>query len=139
MTFFARPIVALGFGAFLLCGETCLHFDSLLSLPANVFSLPIHDWVAGVFLLYGAARSRRDWVSGRPYLVAAWAFNLSLLGGAFWGHLEGWSSQLPEEHWISEPVLLTIIGVLSLLALCSLVSTLVLTSPPNHRPPTAGH
>jgi hypothetical protein len=60
MTLLARPVVAIGFGAFLLCAETCLHFESLLSLPQSWLSLPIHDWVAGSFLIYAGARSERD-------------------------------------------------------------------------------
>jgi len=129
MSIFALPIVALGFGAFLLCAETCLHFESLLSLPKSWLSLPIHDWAAGLFLVYAGVRSRRDWVSGRPVQAAAWAFNLSLLYTAFVGHLESWSSHVPDEGWIPERVLVSIIGVLFAVALCGLVSTLLLTNP----------
>jgi hypothetical protein len=57
MTFFANPSLAIAFGAFLLCAETCLHFESLLALPESWLSLPIHDWVAGCFLLYDGVRT----------------------------------------------------------------------------------
>ena len=129
MTFFASPILAIGFGAFLICAETCLHFESLLALPGSWLSLPIHDWVAGSFLIYGGVRSQRDWGTGRLYQVAAWAFNGSLLCGAFFGHLEDWSTAVPAEGWISERALVTIIGFLFTISLCGLVSTIMLTSP----------
>jgi hypothetical protein len=128
MTFFASPILAIVVGAFLICAETCLHFQSLLALPGSWLSLPIHDWVAGSFLIYGGVRGQRDWGTGRLYQVAAWAFNVSLLCGAFFGHLEDWSTEVPAEGWISERALVTIIGFLLTISLCGLVSTIMLTS-----------
>jgi hypothetical protein len=128
MTFFASPILAIVVGAFLICAETCLHFQSLLALPGSWLSLPIHDWVAGSFLIYGGVRGQRDWGTGHLYQVAAWAFNVSLLCGAFFGHLEDWSTEVPAEGWISERPLVTIIGFLLTISLCGLVSTIMLTS-----------
>jgi hypothetical protein len=129
MTFLASPILAIGFGAFLTCAETCLHFESLLALPGSWLSLPVHDWVAGSFLVYGGVRSQRDWGTGRLYQVAAWAFNASLLCGAFFGHLEDWSTEVKAEGWISEQAFVIIIGFLLMISLCGLVSTIMLTSP----------
>jgi len=129
MTSFASPILAIGFGAFLMCAETCLHFESLLGLPGSWLSLPIHDWVAGSFLIYGGVKSQRDWGTGRLYQVAAWAFNVSLLCGAFFGHLEDWSAEVPAQGWISERALVIIIGFLFAISLCGLVSTMAVTSP----------
>jgi hypothetical protein len=126
MTLFASPILAMVFGAFLMCAETCLHFESLLALPGSWLSLPIHDWVAGSFLIYGGVRSQRDWGTGRLHQVAAWAFNVSLLCGAFFGHLEDWSTEAPSEGWISERALVTMIGFLLTISLCGLVSTIML-------------
>ncbi len=128
MTFFANPILAIGFGAFLLCAETCLHFESLLALPGSWLSLPIHDWVAGGVLVYGGVRSRREWRTGRLYQLAAWAFNASLLCGAFFGHLEEWSAGAPAEDWISARALVIIIGVLFAISLGALVSTMTVAS-----------
>jgi hypothetical protein len=128
MTFFANPILAIGFGAFLLCAETCLHFESLLALPGSWLSLPIHDWVAGGFLLYGGVRSQREWSTGRLYQLAAWAFNASLLCGAFLGYLEDWSAGARAEDWLSERALVIIIGFLFAISLCALVSTMTVTS-----------
>jgi len=126
MTFFASPILAIGFGAFLLCAETCRHFESVLSLPETWRALPIHDWLAGLFLVYGGVRNQRDRGTGRLYQLTAWAFSVSLLCGAFFRHLEEWSPQTPEDGWISEPALVSIIGVLLAVSLCGLVSTMVL-------------
>jgi len=128
MTFFANPILAIGFGAFLLCAETCRHFESLLALPGSWLSLPIHDWVAGCFLVYGGVRSQREWSTGRLYQLGAWAFNASLLCGAFLGHLEDWSAGAPAEDWISERPLVIIIGFLFAISVCALVSTMMVTS-----------
>jgi hypothetical protein len=135
MTWLARPIVAIGFGAFLVCAETCLHFESFLSLPQSWLSLPIHDWVAGCFLIYGGVRSNRDWRTGRLYQLAAWAFNASLMCGAFFAHLEEWSSNVPADGWISAGAFLIIIGVLFAVSVGGLVSTIALTSPPPHDAP----
>jgi hypothetical protein len=128
MSFFANPILAIGFGAFLLCAETCLHIESLLALPGSWLSLPIHDWVAGCFLLYGGVRSQREWSTGRLYQLAAWAFNASLLCGAFLGHLEDWSAGTLAEGSIPERALVIIIGFLFAISLCALVSTMTVTS-----------
>jgi hypothetical protein len=65
MNFFARPSLAIGFGAFFICAETCLHFGNIVSLEWD--SMPFHDWVVSLFLIYGAMKNRTDWVDGRPY------------------------------------------------------------------------
>src|SRR5262245_12814044 len=83
LQFFVTPAFALAFGLFLLCAETCLHVASMTAAPADLSSWPIHDWAAGVFLVYGAIRANRGWLTGHLWLVAAWAFTGSLLFGAF--------------------------------------------------------
>ena len=60
MSFLAKPLVALGFGAFFLCAATCTHFDELGS-PLSLAP----DWAAGLFMVGGAVVSRRDWSDGR--------------------------------------------------------------------------
>jgi hypothetical protein len=69
------------------------------------------------------------------YQVAAWAFNASLLCGAFFGHLEEWSSAVPADDWLSERALVVIIGMLLAVAVAGLVSTMVTmrTAPPAPR------
>src|SRR5258706_14720404 len=84
---FAKPSFALGFGAFFLCAATCAHFDEL-AMPWSL--LP--DWAAGTVLVGGAIISQREWVTGRQYQIAAWAFMVSLLFGSFAGNVEEWVS-----------------------------------------------
>ena len=103
-------------------------------MPQHWTSLPflLDDWPAGLFLLYGAIVSRRNWVSGRPDQAAAWGFNSHLLFASFLANLEDWSSSHATEHGgISHRALVVIIGIM--LALCGLVSTLVSTSRPGNR------
>ena len=88
MRFFARPGLAVGFGAFFACAELCLHFDSVASLDWR--SMPFYDVAVASFLIYGAWCSRTDWVHGRPYQAAGWAFIASLLYSAFSSYLEEW-------------------------------------------------
>ncbi|HYN09037.1 MAG TPA: hypothetical protein VES67_16760 [Vicinamibacterales bacterium] len=123
MRLFAQPMVAIVFGAFILCAETCLHVESILH-PSTWIDLPIHDWVAGGFLVWSGVISRRDRVNGRPYQAAAWGFMLSLLLGAFLAHWEEWSLPQQTDEWISEGAFVGILGGLLVLAGCGLVSTL---------------
>jgi hypothetical protein len=130
MIVLAQPTVALIFGAFMLCAETCNHFQDLLLARSNVLALPWYDWAAGVFLVYAAVQSRRNWITGRPIQIAAWAFVLSLLSGAFFRELEDWISQSPEAVGngglvpLAEGPYVLIIAILSALALGGLVSTI---------------
>ena len=52
MSFFAKPTFALGFGAFLVCGDTCLHLGDWLALPGHWTSLP---FLLGELALCGLA------------------------------------------------------------------------------------
>jgi hypothetical protein len=127
MTYFARPAVAISFGAFMLCAETCLHADTLLAATSQPLDLPLYDWLAGVFLLAAGVLSQREWtMTRRQYQAAAWAFMLSLLTGAFIGHFGEWLRPPvePPSWGISETGFLVIIGALTLTAGCGLVSTL---------------
>ena len=136
MSFFAKPIFAVWFAAFLLCADACLHVGDWLLLPGHWALLPslLDDWPAAIFLAYGALRSERDWGLGRPYQAAAWGFNASLMFGVFIGSLEDWSSsQQAVEGWISGGAFVILVTIVFALALCGLVSTLVLTSPPWRR------
>ena len=86
MTLFARPGMAVAFGAFFICAATCTHFDEITTSPRSLAP----DWAAGVFLFGGAILSSRDWPDGRVYQVAAWAFMVSLLFNSVHGNLESW-------------------------------------------------
>ena len=132
MSLFARPAFAIGFGAFFLCAETCLHSANIVSLEWA--SIPFHDWTVALFLIYGATKSRANWIEGRPYQAVGWALNASLLYMAFSGHLEEWGAQPEEGAWISEPLLVVSIGIMLAVALCGVWSTLRLTAGPTTRP-----
>ena len=51
MGIFAKPVVAIAFGAFMFCAETCLHADTLFNAAAAPLDLPYYDWTAAGFLL----------------------------------------------------------------------------------------
>ena len=123
MSFFARPGLAVGFGAFLIAAEACRHYESLLSLPQSWLGLPIPDWIAGALLIYAGSRRSGDPERVQRLLTAAWAFNLSLLVTAFFSHLEAWSNAGAEETWMSEHTLTGIIGGLAVIALCGFIAT----------------
>jgi hypothetical protein len=124
--FFVTPAFAFAFGLFLLCAETCLHFASVAAAPADLSSWPIYDWVAGFFLMYGAARASRDWLTGRMWLVAAWAFTGSLLFGAFFellGELLT-ATPPPADEWVPLPLFVALVGVLLILSVGGLLAVL---------------
>lgn len=118
---FAKPSLAIGFGAFLFAVETCRHFDSLAQLPRTWAD---HDWAAALFLLVAGYRARRDPERNRALQAAAWAFSLSLLIAAFLVHVETLLSGAPVDEVIPEDALLAIIGLLSVVAVLGLVATL---------------
>jgi hypothetical protein len=113
----AQPFVAVVFGAFILCAETCLHLEDILH-PASWVDLPWHDWLAGAFLVLSGVIRRR------LYQAAAWGFMGSLLMGAFVGHWEDWTAPPQPNDWISGRAFVTILGVLLVVSLCALVATL---------------
>jgi hypothetical protein len=86
MAFLAKPIVALGFGAFFFCGFVCTHFAEITTSPLPTAP----DWAVGAFLLLGGFASHRDWTSGYAYQVAGWAAMTSLLFGSVVGSFEAW-------------------------------------------------
>ena len=132
MSFCARPGLAIGFAAFFLCAETCMHAASIVSLEWP--EIPFHDWTVALFLVYGAVKSRANWTDGRPYQAVGWALNASLLFMSFSGHLEELGTAPAEDAWIAEPALIVIIGIMLTIALCGLWSTLRWTTGPTVRP-----
>ena len=124
MRVFANPLIAVAFGAFMLCAETCLHAESLLNAGTQWPDLPIHDWAAGGFLLAAGIASRRDWSHGWPYQAVAWGFMLSLLLGALFGQVGEWLTPPVTEDWFSEGAFVVIIAVMSVIAVGSLTATL---------------
>ena len=116
MTFLATPSVAVVFGAFMLCTETCLHFDAIARL--DWLNMPVHDWTAAGLLIAVGVVHRRD------FQAIAWAFMLSLLFGAFFGHLAEWLRPTEPDGWIPERVVFPILSALIVIAFLGLVSTL---------------
>ena len=126
MRYFAKPGVAIAFGAFMLCAETCLHAESFLAADGTAFELPLYDWTAGVFLLTAGVMSPRSWtLPRRQYQAVAWAFMLSLLFGALVSFVQEWLTPPNVVEWgISEGGFVAIILAMVIIALCGLVSTL---------------
>jgi hypothetical protein len=122
MTLLARPQLALGFGIFLALAETCRRWGNWPFLP-----FLLDDWIAGLLLIYGAVRARRDWPTGRPYQVAGWAFTSGMLYMSFFGHLEHRANP-QETGWVPHGALLGIVGFLFTLAIVALASTLFTTA-----------
>ena len=122
MNAFARPALAVAFGAFILCAETCLHFESVAG--AAWLDMPWHDWVAGAWLVVAGLRAQPS--ATAMSLTGAWAFMLSLLIGAFFGHLAEWwkpSSPAPDD-WLSQGALLVCLTALTVTATCALTGLL---------------
>jgi hypothetical protein len=65
MPIFARPIVAIIFGAFFVCGETCDHIGDIVA-PSAWTDLPLNDWFAGAFLVYGGMALGEIRCAGEP-------------------------------------------------------------------------
>ena len=118
----ASPRLALGFGIFLALAETCRRWGNWPFLP-----FLFDDWIAGMLLVYGAVRARRDWPTGRPFQVAGWAFTSGMLYMSFFGHLEH-RADPQEAGWVPHDALLGIVGFLFGLAVLGLVSTLRTTA-----------
>jgi len=124
MSQFARPIVAIIFGAFIVCAETCDHLGDIMA-PSAWTDLPLNDWFAGVFLVYGGVAFRRTPMRGRAVQAAAWGFMCSLLAAAFIGHWEEWhAATAPGGEWIPEGALIAILAVLLVVSVLGLFSTL---------------
>ena len=125
MDFFAKPGVAIGFGAFFLCAETCLHAEEVLQFASRPFERPVYDSAAGGFLLIAGVLGHRHWSTvRRQYQAVAWGFMLSLLTGAFFSMLGEWLRPPDESDWLSEGAFLSIVMTMAFIALCGLVGTL---------------
>jgi hypothetical protein len=124
MQWLAKPTVAVAFGAFMLCTETCLHAETIFDIRSQWPDLPVHDWIAGGFLLGAGIVTRRDWTK-RHYQVGAWAFMLSLLMASFFGHFAEWLMPPTDYHdFLSEGPFVAINGLLNVIAIGGLVATL---------------
>jgi hypothetical protein len=125
VSLFAKPAIAIAFGAFFLCAETCLHADAVLQFANRPLELPMYDWAAGGLLLSAGILSQRHWTTvRRQYLAVAWAFMFSLLVGASFELLSEWRTPPDEHDWLSEGAFLAIVAMMAVIAACGVVSTL---------------
>ena len=125
MDYLARPAVAIAFGAFFLCAETCLHAEELSRFASRPTDLPVYDWLAGGFLLVAGLLSlRQSSTRRRQYQAVAWGFMLSLLVGATWSILSDWLTPPDETGWLSEGGFLIAVVTMTIIAACALTSTL---------------
>lgn len=119
----AQPVVAMVFGVFILCAETCLHFESIIH-PDSLLDLPWHDWAAGALLLHAGIVRRANRARGHLYLAAAWGFMTSLLGSAVLAHAEELAAPPSPADWIPAPVFFGILIGLLLVSASALVATI---------------
>jgi uncharacterized membrane protein YphA (DoxX/SURF4 family) len=132
---FAHPIVAIIFGAFILCAETCQHIGDILA-PSAWTDLPLNDWFAGAFLVYGGVALRRDPVRGRAVQAAAWGFMCSLLATAFVAHWAEWRTQsTPSDASIPAGAFMAILSALLLVSGLGLFATLAAAPSADENPP----
>jgi uncharacterized membrane protein len=125
VNYFAKPAVAIAFGAFFLCAETCLHAEDVLQFASRPLDLPVYDWSAGGFLLVAGVMSFREQSTvRRQYQAVAWGFMLSLLVGASFSMLSEWLTPPDESGWLSEGGFLIVVVSMTITALCGLISTL---------------
>ena len=134
MMFFAKPPVALCFGAFFLCAATCAHSDALATAPLGLAS----DWIAGIVLIIGGVVSARDWLDGRQYQVVGWAFMTSVLRHSFLGNLSDLLTHAPDAGGSSGLVALplahylVIVGLLLAVSIAGLWTTLAMSKRRGH-------
>ena len=127
MKAFAHSDVAIVFGAFILCAETCQHIGDIIG-PSAWTDLPLNDWFAGAFLVYGGVAFRRSPMRGRAVQAAGWGFMCSLLAAAFVAHWQEWRARItPSDEWIPEGAFLGILSALLIVSVLGLFSTLAAT------------
>jgi hypothetical protein len=78
----------------------------------------LDDWFIGLFLLYGAWRTRANNRSGRPALAAAWGFASGMAYLSFFGQLEDLSQVDPSG--VASTTVVAIKGVMFAVALSAL-------------------
>jgi hypothetical protein len=126
MQIFARPAVAIGFGAFFLCAETCLHAEEILQVASEPLALPLYDWSAGAVLLGAGIMTQRAWtLTRRQFQLVAWGFMVSLLFGALISNIEEWLTPPASFEWgISEAGFIVIISLMIAIGIASIVGTI---------------
>jgi len=81
---FSRRLAIL-FGVALPLLETYRRWRQLGDL--SVWPFWLDDWLIGLFLLYGAWRTREDIAAGQPFLAAGWGFTCAMAYMSFFTQL----------------------------------------------------
>jgi hypothetical protein len=116
---FSRGLAMIA-GVVLPIGETIRRWHQL----ADIRMAPawLDDWIIGLFLLYGAWRTRRSDRSGRAVLAAAWGFACGMAYASFfmqWQHIGDL-----DPSGIAGAKVVAIKGVMMVAAVTALVLTL---------------
>jgi hypothetical protein len=116
---FGRKLAIL-FGVLLPPVEVVRRWHQLGDIRA--LPLWIDDFLIGGFLLLGAWKTRRDIEGGRPWLAAAVAFAAGMNYASFFSQLAALDA--PDPSGLSSPTVVTIKGLLEVLAIVGLVVVL---------------
>jgi hypothetical protein len=116
---FSRGLAIIA-GVFLPVLETWRRWDQL----GDIRMAPawLDDWIIGVFLLYGAWRTRNNDRSGRAVLAAAWGFACGMAYSSFFMQVARLGEADPSG--ISSVNVVVFKGVMMALAVAALVVTL---------------
>ena len=120
---FSRTLACAG-GVVLPIIETVRRWQQLADL--RMAPAWLDDWLIGLFLLYGAWRTRGNDGSGRATLAAAWGVACGMGYMSFFGQLAELDSADPSG--VSSVTVVAIKGVMVGLAVIALVATLRSTS-----------
>lgn len=107
-------------GVLLPIGETVRRWHQLSDI--RMAPAWLDDWIIGLFLLYGAWRTRGSDFSGRAVLTAAWGFACGLAYCSFFMQLT--SLGQPDPSGISSVKVVAVKGVMFAVAIGALVATL---------------
>ena len=116
---FSRGLAILA-GVALPVLETARRWHELGDIRMAPFWLD--DWFSGLFLLYGAWRSRANDRSGRAVLAAAWGFACGQAYASFFGQLAMLAQ--PDPSGVASTTVVAIKGVMFAAAIAALAATL---------------
>jgi len=122
---FSRGLAMVG-GVALPIMETARRWHQL----ADIRMAPawLDDWLIGLFLLYGAWRTRGNAGGGRAVLAAAWAFACGLAYASFFAQLGSLGEADPSG--VASATVVAIKGVMMIAAVAALAVTLASNESP---------
>jgi len=116
---FSRRL-AIAAGVILPLAETARRWDQLGQL--SIWPFWLDDFAIGVFLLYGAWKTRTADSRGVPALAAAWGFACAMAYTSFFGQLAELSQ--PDPSGLQSSLVVAIKGVMLAAAIVVLIVTL---------------